>query len=451
MISAPSNAADKTLTDQQHRAVHTRNASIVLSSGAGCGKTHVLTARYLSHLRDDEAEVGQVVAITFTDRAARQMRGRIREAVETLLRAADGPDADTWGRHLRNLETAPISTIHAFCAALLRQYAVEAGVDPRFDVLEEVLSVNLESDALNSCLQRLLTAPTEPGEDLRQLVLLYGWRMVVEGVTALLRSRDETRWREWLDEPAGHVARRWCDHARRSLLPRRVAHLLGARPHVTRCLDLLRQSPPLPGLIAENVRRLLEELPRLAQAPDPAAAVLEFHELAKVMHLGKKAWPDPAVYEPIKNALAKFRDELKGWDLACFDAAPEELAPAVEVGRRWLRVRARGRRCLSGAEKGAWRPRFPGPVDGRRATCCATSRRCAPGFRSATTSSSSTNCRTPTRCRWNWRRRSAERAWRRASSSPWATPTNRSTASAGPTFTASSNFASECRTTAGRS
>ena len=164
------------LTDEQRQAVVTRHTSVVLSSGAGCGKTHVLTERYLSHLRDDGAEVGQVVAITFTDRAARQMRGRIRDKVEALLRAADGPDADAWARHLRNLETAPISTIHAFCAALLRQNAVEAGVDPRFDVLEEVLSVNLEGDALNSCLQRLLTAQTEAGEDLRQLVLLYGWR-----------------------------------------------------------------------------------------------------------------------------------------------------------------------------------------------------------------------------------------------------------------------------------
>src|ERR1700676_3065425 len=110
------------LTPQQRLAVHTRHTSVVLSSGAGCGKTHVLTERYLSHLHDDGAEVGQVVAITFTDRAARQMRGRIRTAVEKLLRAADGPAAEVWARHLRNLETAPISTIHAFCAALLRQY-----------------------------------------------------------------------------------------------------------------------------------------------------------------------------------------------------------------------------------------------------------------------------------------------------------------------------------------
>src|ERR1700741_3894067 len=97
------------LTDQQREAVYRRDVSVVLSSGAGCGKTHVLTERYLSHLRDDGAEVGQIVAITFTDRAAREMRGRIRKAVTDHLRQAPAEEeADAWARHLRALETAPI-------------------------------------------------------------------------------------------------------------------------------------------------------------------------------------------------------------------------------------------------------------------------------------------------------------------------------------------------------
>ena len=337
----PSSVSDP-LTDQQRRAVATRGVSVVLSSGAGCGKTTVLTERYLSHLRDDKAEVGQVVAITFTDRAARQMRQRIRENVEKQLEDAKDNDAatDTWTRHLRNMETAPISTIHAFCAALLRQHAVEAGIDPRFDVLEEVLSVNLEAEALSSCLQRLLTAQTEAGEDLRQLVLLYGWRPVVDATRHLLRSRDETRWRIWLDAPAAQAAEQWCEFGRKELLPLHIGHLLSARPSVTHCLDLLRRSPALPGVMADNVHRLLEELPRLAEAPDLAAAVAEFHELAKVGAIGKKAWPDPATYGPIKTAFEKLRAELKNWEFDCFNATPDVLQEAVAVGRRLLRVAA---------------------------------------------------------------------------------------------------------------
>src|SRR2546423_9268987 len=110
------------LTPQQRAAVSHRGSSVVLASGAGCGKTHVLTARYLSHLTDDAADPGEVVAITFTDRAARQMRDRIRQAVSQLPNPRD---------KLRALETAPIATIHRFCGALLRQFAVPAGLAPR--------------------------------------------------------------------------------------------------------------------------------------------------------------------------------------------------------------------------------------------------------------------------------------------------------------------------------
>src|SRR3954467_8273949 len=100
-----SRAAPGSLTEQQHTAVFRREVSVVLSSGAGCGKTHVLTERYLSHLRDDRAEVAQVVAITFTDRAARQMRNRIRQAVtKSLKEARAGETALRWERHLRGLE-----------------------------------------------------------------------------------------------------------------------------------------------------------------------------------------------------------------------------------------------------------------------------------------------------------------------------------------------------------
>jgi ATP-dependent helicase/nuclease subunit A len=249
------------LTEQQHRAVHTRGVSVVLSSGAGCGKTHVLTERYLAHLRDG-ADVGQVVAITFTDRAAREMRRRIRHTVLDHMRLAEGEEAEVWSRHLRELETAPISTIHAFSAALLRRHAVEAGLDPRFDVLEEVLSVNLHADALALALRQLLTGQSEAGEDLRQLVLLYGWRVVVDGVDHLTRVRDERAWLEWLGRPADWVAQGWAEHARDEVLPRLLGEF-AACPVVAQVLLLLRDHPPQPGPMSEAAVLILDELPRL--------------------------------------------------------------------------------------------------------------------------------------------------------------------------------------------
>lgn len=337
-MNAPPRAG---LTEQQRQAVTTRAVSVLLSSGAGCGKTHVLTERYLSHLRQDGAEVGQVVAITFTERAARQMRGRIRQALLAHLRGAgDDAEAERWTQHLRGLETAPISTIHAFCGTLLRQFPIEAGLDPRFDVLEDVLSANLEGEALSACLQKLLTAQAAPGEDLRQLVLLFGWRPVTEAVQHLLHGCDAAAWKRWLDSPADALAAEWQHQASTVLLPRYLHYVLAARPKIARCLPLLRRHPPQPGPMADNARILLEELPRLPQAADLTAAVERLAEAAKVGRQGARAWPDPEVYEQIKDAYKDFREDLRGLKLERFAADPGTLPAAVAVGQRFLRVAA---------------------------------------------------------------------------------------------------------------
>jgi ATP-dependent helicase/nuclease subunit A len=325
----------RTPTDEQRRAVTTRAVSVVLSSGAGCGKTTVLTERYLSHLRDDGAEVGQVVAITFTDRAAREMRDRIRKEVTAYLKSATDAEADAWARHLRNLETAPISTIHAFCAALLRQYSIEAGLDPRFEVLEEVLSVNLEAEALDAGLQQLLAAQNE---DLGQLVLLYGWSPMVEAVRLLVPAWDDGPWRTWHDLPAEEVVARWQAQVRGTLLPRYVPHLLKSKAAVARCLALLQRHPPQPGDMAARVALILEKTPQLGRAADIAAAIEDLYQAAQVGRIGAKAWPDADVYEQIKCALTDFRGELKKWDLPSLTQPGDNSEAIVATARRVVRV-----------------------------------------------------------------------------------------------------------------
>src|SRR5262249_16138038 len=145
-------------------------------------------------------------------------------------------EAERWANNLRGLETAQISTIHAFCANLLRQSAVEAGLDPRFEVLEDYLAANLQTQALTACLQRLLTSEDTPAKDLRELVLLYGWRPTVYALQYLLGQWDEIKWADWLARPAELVAADWQGAVRRQLLPRYVHYLLGASPKIARCL-----------------------------------------------------------------------------------------------------------------------------------------------------------------------------------------------------------------------
>src|SRR5271154_4527284 len=90
------------LTDEQQAAIFARGVSIALSAGAGCGKTFVLTERFLSYLapaansEERGTSLAQLVAITFTDRAAREMRDRIRKKCRERLMADDERHVDHW-------------------------------------------------------------------------------------------------------------------------------------------------------------------------------------------------------------------------------------------------------------------------------------------------------------------------------------------------------------------
>ena len=322
-------------TPQQLAAITARGTSVVLSSGAGCGKTFVLTNRYLSHLKLDGVRVSEIVAITFTDRAAREMRGRIRTAVTEETRAH--PTDTTWRDRLRDLESASIQTIHSFCGDLLRQFAVAAGLDPRFEVLEEVLAETIRAEALRDTLQTLLTAQTPAGQDLGELVVLYGWTATVDAVQSLLRERDTAAWQDWLVQIPGEVAARWSGPERDGLLSVWIDFLCAASPKIAHLLNLFRGTECVGPIMRGNVRKVLDGLPTLAQAPDLAAAVKELCEATKVGREKAEAWPDAEAYEAVKDAMTEFRKDLPD-KLALWMEEPIGVDEAALVGQRFLRV-----------------------------------------------------------------------------------------------------------------
>lgn len=341
-------------TPQQLAAITARTTSVVLSSGAGCGKTFVLTNRYLSHLKHDGVRVGEIVAITFTDRAAREMRDRIRKAVVGELRAH--PDDPSWAGHLRDLESAPIQTIHSFCGDLLRQFAVPAGLDPRFEVLEEVLAETLRTESLRDTLQILLTNETPAGRDLGELVVLYGWTATVDAVQSLLKERDAAGWERWLVRSPAEIAGEWQGRDRAELLPFWVDYLCSASPRIAHLVNLFRSIECRGPVMRANVATVLDGLPKLATAPDLAAAVKELCEAAKVGKERADAWPNADDYEAVKAAMEDFRKELPE-KLALWMDEPEGVEAAAVVGQRFLRV------ALSVAEAYQTRKTRAGVVD----------------------------------------------------------------------------------------
>ena len=159
--------------------------SLCVTAGAGTGKTYVLVSRYLDLLGrkgDEQAGVQEILALTFTEKAAAEMKDRVRQA----LSAAEGEEA---ARFRDDLMWAGISTIHSFCARILREYALEAGLEPGFSVIEDYELAEMREEAL----YRLLYTPLP--ERVRTAVLTclrtLGVRQVQETLTALYDQRWE--------------------------------------------------------------------------------------------------------------------------------------------------------------------------------------------------------------------------------------------------------------------
>ena len=159
---------------------------ICVTAGAGSGKTTVLVERYLKILREGKAKPRKIVAITFTDKAAAEMKERV---IERLNEAEDITDRDNL---LDQMSLAYISTIHAFCSRILREFPFQAKVPANFSVLQTINQKLLLQDTLKKTLKNIATNPDDPHRsELTHLLQRYGGQQkLVEFLSTMIGKQD---------------------------------------------------------------------------------------------------------------------------------------------------------------------------------------------------------------------------------------------------------------------
>ncbi|MBQ4415559.1 MAG: UvrD-helicase domain-containing protein [Methanomicrobium sp.] len=129
-------------TTMQEEALR-HDISLCVTAGAGTGKTHVLVNRYIRLIKEAGCRPSEILALTFTEKAAAEMK----ERVEAEIRKESGGE---WEEIKEEMMWANISTFHSFCSKIIREYAVELGIDPAFKVLSNSENADLVGNCINS-------------------------------------------------------------------------------------------------------------------------------------------------------------------------------------------------------------------------------------------------------------------------------------------------------------
>jgi len=178
-MSATSDASAR-----EHAVDPSRN--VVLEASAGTGKTRVLVERYVNLLRAG-VEPDHILAITFTRKAAAEMRERIIDRLREAARLSQF-DAARWRELKERLGDIAISTIDAFCLSLLREFPLEADVDPGFDLADDTEAPRLVAESLDKAL-RICRGIARDDDDVALVFAQLGERRLRTGLTSLLDRR----------------------------------------------------------------------------------------------------------------------------------------------------------------------------------------------------------------------------------------------------------------------
>ncbi len=190
-MSIAKNNSEIKFTPNQERAITTLGRNLCVTAGAGAGKTTVLVERYLHLVEQGGMDIQEIAAITFTEKAANQMKEKIRNKIkERITVSRNSAETEAWDGRYREIGSAWIHTIHGFCTRLLKENAVEAGVDPHFTTLDETETVILTHKVIADFINHRLN---QDAESMVHVLSAYGLGATKEMLTELLQKREAVR------------------------------------------------------------------------------------------------------------------------------------------------------------------------------------------------------------------------------------------------------------------
>lgn len=291
----------KNPTPEQALAINTIKSNVSLLAGAGSGKTYVLMKRFVQILRADlSVNPTNIVAITFTRKAADEIKGRVRQAVgECVEQAQTDLERLRWQEHLQKVESAPISTIHSLCSRILRDNPVETQLDPEFTILEDFEA----QDFFKETLQQYLRKNIKENAALRRLVQTYGVNSFVNQVTALGDKLSELVRDDNLAEPYLKA---------KEELPTLQQKLFAAVREVIEAREALGAKTKGRQTLTEAAG-LLDEMQKQLLAPEPDCSLLDASGVVKVS--GKALAAELTNLKNLRQELNHVILNAKGCDL----------------------------------------------------------------------------------------------------------------------------------------
>ena len=337
------------LTAEQLEAMRF-DREVVVTAGAGAGKTHTLSLRYVHLLLElclrGTPDIESVLVLTFTEKAAAEMAdrcyarllalGRAVRAQRAELDALEGPEGRPLGAHLvlavdrllDRFEGARIGTFHGFCATILREYPSECGVPTRTSVADNTEAAQATAHALDNALQQLFR---ERPDDLPILLDAFGSRhsLMSAGRAALGRrgtlfpilqahARGEVDLQGWLDEAP--------------ISPDQARDFV--RDDALRTLGMIRRvAAPAGGPWISELVKVIDQLESTTPSSDPTEAALSAYDayrsalqvvltaerrVRRFDHhtvLGLKSrWPDQARYKKARAAMQVLQTRCEDWE-----------------------------------------------------------------------------------------------------------------------------------------